>query len=90
MDKELVVALLFLSLPALPALVNGSFAGAIFAAIIGAGGIFLYLQSAMLGVGVYIAAWLVAWAFGAAAGRRRRADRQHRELIRAIRAKKAD
>ncbi|AZO77711.1 hypothetical protein B5U98_24005 [Bosea sp. Tri-39] len=82
------IALILLALPAIPAFLQGSIFGGIFAALIGTVGLMLFIPFPPIGIVVYLSSWLIGWMFGNSSSKRRRSERQHRELVRAIRESK--
>lgn len=88
MEGGVGLALFLLVLPAIPAFIQGSILGGIFAALVGLLGIFLFIAAPPFGIVVYLLSWIMAWMFGNSASKRRRSERQHRELVRAIRENK--
>jgi membrane protein implicated in regulation of membrane protease activity len=82
------LTLFLLVLPAIPAFIQGSIFGGIFAAVVGLVGIFLFVAAPAIGIVVYLLSWIISWMFGNSAAKRRRSERQHRELVRAIRESK--
>lgn len=84
MDGGTLLLIVLVGLPAISALMSGGFTAAIVVAIVAFAGCAIFTFHPLWGGGIWIAAWIVGVMIGSSRDKRRRSERQHRELLEAI------
>lgn len=84
MDGATLLLIVLVGLPSIAALMAGGFTGAIVVAIIAFIGCATLPFHPLWGGGIWVASWIVGVMIGSSRDKRRRQERQHRELLAAI------